>query len=185
MGLITLLDFKAYLQLTDEDNDPFLQTFVDGINLAVERVCGREFLAKRMVREVYDGTNGTKLWLKRTPIIEVELVGSGHGDNLQILPTSYYSSNATSIFTDGISGFIFTQKTNWWKVTYTGGYLQGKMPADLILVVCKQASLLYKDQSERLGISSRSLSGDFVQTFERTLSPIDQQILDSYKKVVL
>ena len=172
------------MEITNEDKDSFLQGFVDGINLYIETYCHRSFLNQRVIKEINDGSNGKKLWLLRTPITEVDTVEDGYS-TLTLLDSSYYGFTGNAIFSEGISDFIFEKKESFWKITYTGGYFQEQMPADLILASCELAGLLYKDKSGRLGVTTRSMGGEVVESFIRELTPTSKRILDSYKKVIL
>jgi len=184
VGIITLANFKSYMAITNEDKDSFLQSFIDGINLYVETLCHRSFLSQRVIREVNDGSDGKKLWLGRTPITEVERIEYGYS-TLTVLDSSYYDFTGNAIFTEGISDFIFKKKESFWKVTYTGGYLQEQMPSDLILATCELAGLLYKDESGRLGVTNRGMGSEMAESFTRELTPTSKRILNSYKKVIL
>ena len=172
---------------TEEDKDPLLQQIINSANKGVESYCHRIFDEATLVDEEYDGTDSTILYLKRIPITAVSAVKYGYPTTIALVTvdSSWYGFGADYIYTDGRSGLIFELRPKYWKISFTGGYKQTQMPSDLILVTCELADLVYKDQQGRLGVTTRSMGGEVVESFIRQLSPMSQTLLDSYKRIAV
>ena len=184
-GPLTANRFKAYAKIPGETEDSVLQPIVDSLNSWVEAYTDKEFLRQQVFREAYDGTGGTKLWLRRTPIVEVHVVEYGIPPNLTVLSSGLYSFYATAIFTDGLGDSKFQAGTRNWHITYTGGYEQDRMPERLIWALCEMGLLMKKDQDGRLGITSEGLGAEISTTFTRELSKPARQAIDSFKRIII
>lgn len=184
-GPLTVNRFKAYAKIAGESEDTALQPLVDSLNSWVESYTDREFLRQRLFREAYDGTGGTKLWLRRTPIVEVHTVEYGLKSSLTILDSGLYSFHATAIFTNGLGESKFGKGVQNWHVSYTGGYEQDRMPERLTWGLCELGLLMKKDQDGRLGIISEGLGAEISTTFTRELSKSARQAIDSFRRITV
>lgn len=185
MGVLSLIRLKDYLKISDESKDAILQIIANSVNRTVEIYCRRAFDQSSPVDEEYDGTDSTKLWLVRTPITAVTAVKYGLTGNLTTLDPTYYRFHSTAIYTDGVTGFIFNKNTHYWKVSYTGGYTPGAMPADLVWAACKIAALDFKEQDAgRIGILSKSTGGEVVESYVRELPAEVKNTLNHYRRII-
>lgn len=188
MGVLTLDVLKSYLKISAEtgDSEPILQIIVGSVNKGVETYCRRAFDQSSPADEEYDGTDTTKLWLTKTPVTAVSSVKYGLTGSLTTLDASYYRFHETAIYTDGISGFIFNKQTHFWKISYTGGYTVAAMPADLVWAACKIAALDFKEQDAgRIGLSSKSIGGEVVESYIRELPAEVKSVLNHYRRILL
>jgi hypothetical protein len=186
LGVLALKVLKSYLKITDESKDALLQAIATATSKSIETYCRRVFDQGSPVDEEYDGTDTTKLWLNRTPITLITSVKYGLTGSLTTLDPTYYRFHETAIYTDGVTGFIFNKTTHYWKISYTGGYTSGAMPQDLVWAACKIAALDYREQdNSRIGLLSKSIGGEVVESYVRELPKDVKAVLDHYRRILL
>lgn len=117
MGILTLADAKAHLQITSSDYDDELQAFVDGITGAVERY-KNEVIAPRAVTEDMILSGRSVFWLHYPPVISLTSVVR-QTDSLSYTTSGYRidpsgNGKVTVLTGTAPSGFV--------TVTYQAGY---------------------------------------------------------------
>lgn len=150
--LVTLLDLKNDLGLTDTSQDVLLASMVQQASAAVAQYCDRVFRSER-VRETLESDGGPFLFVSRGPV--TTLHGITYGDDATVVPSSDY------VLADDRMGMI-RAKTGYWRntsqvgglqldrytgpqipfyeVDYTAGYAAESIPSDLqraTLELCK------------------------------------------------
>ena len=187
MSILTKEALKQFLKITTEDEDLRIENAAKAASKIMERLCDREFDSKPLTDEEYDGTDGRKLWLRRTPITTLTAVKYGYTTLVTIDASFYkYSSEGELYF---INGSVFTKAaTNdrYWKISYTGGYTPSNMPPELIRATAWIAALEYKEQdSQRFGITSKSLQSAVVESYSRELPKWVQDVINNYRRIFL
>lgn len=136
-ALCSLADLKAYLKISGNEQDTFLEGLVDSASGAIETFCGRKLKSRTYTDEKYDG-DGTMsvLILKQYPVSMVDSLYDDpkgvFGSNTLVDPNSYRLYGEAGII-KLISG-VFSAGTQNIKVTYTAGYVT--IPYELNLA-CK------------------------------------------------
>lgn len=179
--LSSLSELKSHLGITDSGEDDQLTQWLLGVEGAVKRYCGRDFVSAAAT-EYYDGEDRELLPLRRRPLTAVSSV---HVD-----PTGYNGTGTNAFSSDSEwavgdrwfprsleesehNGSILVATGGCWpagrgniKVVYTAGY--ATIPEDLKLAVNQLASAVRESAaigaikgSETIGRYAYSLiSGD-------------------------
>jgi hypothetical protein len=115
LGLCSLADVKAQLNITDTTFDTELQAYIDGVTIAIERITGP--IEQRSVTERH--WDGPALALRRRPVISLT--------SITAVATAGTVVNTTDVTTDLATGIVVNKDlTNFtggpWDVVYLAGY---------------------------------------------------------------
>lgn len=156
LEIVTLAQFKTYLGITSSTEDTNLQTILDAVNQFVETYCHRSFEEAEYV-ELYDGTGTTSLILRHRPVTEIteiliyddeitmrtEVGGDGY----------YYKDLASGII---MRDDLWDRGQGIITVTYTAGYTDETIPADLRYAVYELATY-FRNTRKKAGMLSETL----------------------------
>jgi len=188
LSILTKDILKRFLKITSETEDVRIEEAAFAVSKIMEQLCDRSFDSTPLTDEEYDGTNGRKLWLRRTPVTVLASVKYGYSPNQVTIDSSRYTWNADGelYFIDGGTFQKVALNDRYWKISYTGGYTFSTMPRDLIRATAWIAALEYKEQdSQRFGISSKSVQGAVVEAYSRTLPDWVERVIDNYRRISL
>lgn len=156
MAIITLSEFKVYIGITTSTQDVALQTVVDATNSYIETYCNRKF-DEEEYEEIYDGPGTNALCLKHLPVTEIDSIivyDTEVTERTEVDGDGYY-------YKDLSTGIIFNN--NLWDrgrgiitVTYTAGYTNYTMPADLKFAALELATF-FRNTQKKAGIISENL----------------------------
>lgn len=191
LALVTLDEAKEYLEVEGDGKDSILGGLVNAVSQTINSYCGRHFI-RQSLTEYYDGPEDDckLLTLNEYPIGAVTTI---HDDPR--IPPVFDTGTLVAVTdyqVDKAAGLIrriylpFCKGIGNVKVVYTGGYLIGSLPADLVLAAKKMLALEYtvkwKDVS-RLGVKSIS-QGDRTTTYIEDAIPKEiVQVLNRYRRV--
>lgn len=156
MAIITLEELKTHLKITGSSLDTELQSVVDVANKYVETYCDRIF-EETEYEEILDGTGTNALILTHRPVTEITSIYTYDEEVLERednLSDGYYYKNLDT-------GLIFNV-CPWPRcrgcivATYSAGYSDENMPADLKFATLEVASFYYNTKG-KAGILQESL----------------------------
>lgn len=192
MALTTVSKVIAYLGITtaDTQEDAFISDLIDAAEAQIEKYCKRHFklgtyVEKHMANHVI-ATNEYPIKL----VSKVERISYETGleessveiTSYKVFP-SYIELNDDKHVTLGGRVRYLNNEESEVRITYTAGFEENEIPADLSLACTKLAVLEYKESREgTLGVDAES-EGDVRYTYSKRELPSNiRSILDSYKK---
>lgn len=181
--IVGLSELKQYLGITNEDEDGPLTAIMQAANDAVEKACDRTFKSTVYTDEVYDGTGTSELILKHYPVTVLSVVKYGEASPFTTVASADYGFTSEGIITL-LYGGIFDKIARYWRITYTAGYADAVMPSDLKWATTEIGVFFYKMKS-RLGITSKTVAGQVVESYLANFPAHVQDILDRHKRKVL
>jgi hypothetical protein len=177
MELTSRARVKTYLRLksTEADDDGLIQVLADAANVSIVSAISRNILSDTFT-ETRDGTGSSTLMLANTPITAVSSLAftaprvtpTPLVAGVDYAFTQYALRMLFGVFPRGVANVL---------VTYTAGY--ASVPADLAHAATKWAALRYRE-NERLGHSSKSISGETVSFDLSELPPDVAAIVNRY-----
>jgi len=180
VNLTTLSQVKALLELAETDWDGLLEELIAAISQRVGTYCNREF--ERQERVEYHDGGGRYLYLKCLPVTEIASV---HGsDTWEWDESSLVPADHCQLLNAGMVAYRY----GTWpygpqalRVTYTGGYAEDAVPADLEMAVRTQAAYEFKRRKD-IGLESVSFPDGSIQKVSsgEFLSMV-KQVLDRYR----
>lgn len=73
-ALVTLVETKAFLDITSASDDTTLEGLIDAASFALEGHCGYRLKSRAYADKLYDGTGTPELWLEDFPVTAVASV---------------------------------------------------------------------------------------------------------------
>jgi len=180
MNLTTLSQVKALLELVETDWDGLLEEIIAAVSERAGTYCNRDFEQKERV-EYHDG-GGRYLYLKGLPVVEIASI---HGsDTWEWDEGSLVTADNYQLLNAGMVAYRFgawPYGLQALKVTYTGGYAEDAVPADLQMAVRTQAAYDFKRRKD-IGLESVSFPDGSIQKVSsgEFLSMV-KQVLDRYR----
>jgi hypothetical protein len=180
VNLTTLSQVKALLELTEADWDGLLEEVIAAVSERAGTYCNRDFEHKERL-EYHDG-GSWYLYLKGLPVVEVASV---HGSDIwewdggNLVPADHYQLLNAGMVAYRFGTWPYGQKA--LKVTYTGGYAEDAVPADLEMAVRTQVAYDFKRRKD-IGLESVSFPDGSIQKISsgEFLSSV-KQVLDRYR----
>lgn len=191
--LVSLVNLKAFLNITGATKDTLLQAIKDGVEASVGNYCDRSFLIPSTdYTEYYDGDGTLELILNQRPIISVSEIyidpsclfaGATLVPNLNSGSPAQLISSTRDLNAGRVRLFMyaFLRGRRSVKVTYSAGY--ATVPADLQHAVKLICAKEFKVQD--LGMSGQVSQqvGDKTVTFSVDTWPKNAcDILDRYRR---
>ena len=181
ISLVDVSDLKNDLRVlsTETTWDDLLVRVCNGVTHAIERYCGRAFMA-RQITESIDGTNNATLYL-RAPIIWIDSI-TNDGTTVNASDYKLYNKIGKLVLTTSGGSSLLTAKGVWSPepqavvVAYRHGYEKEDMPQDVLLAARLWGNSIFatiKDDS--INLQSRS-EGDLAKTF--TVGPMPDDVLN-------
>jgi len=196
--LISLDDQKAWLgiKLDNLDDDEVLQFLITSFSQYVISRTGRDsFNIVNTYVDLIDGSGGTRLFLRNSPITAVSsvLIGSHSIPQSTSLTTAGYYIEASkksiafrvspSLSVVGTFPYRFVIGQGNVQVTYSAGYIN--TPYDLAEAVMKAVAINYK-RKDWIDLASKTLSAQQVSGTIRyrdwSLPPEVEKTLDTYSR---
>jgi hypothetical protein len=180
--IITLIQLKNYLGLTDTSEDTRLNFIVGGVNAFVEKYCNRKFEETTYTRELYDAPGSNALILKQRPIVElteIRIDGEVYDERDAIYnPGYWYNANAGIVYRDS----PWPRGRGCIEVSYTAGY--DTIPDDLLFATLELAAY-YRNVSARSGLNESLGSYSYSIIAGLGNNPAITDTLDFYKESLL
>lgn len=158
--ILTLVDYKSYLNVTGSDTDDILESIAEGVESEIQRFLGFNLESEELT-EYFDGGETSVLVLNEFPVTSIDSIYRWDGiDWLELTTDDYYSiniKNQSSIYADN---YIFVKGIMNYKVTYTAGYTD--IPSDIQSAMKKLTRLRWDETpfgQNRLGLTSKTNQG--------------------------
>lgn len=199
--LTTVLAVKVELDISDEDNDNLIESFIEQASDQISTFTGRVF-AKEQVKETIGATGLPEILLNRTPIVTVDEIKY---DGTEVTDYSISSYKAGILYREtgwsdtSISWNTFEKEhpspylKPSWEFTYTAGYVLPNqstvsaprdLPHDLERACIDMVKTLYRSKSLDSSIK-RYKVGDTDISFERSgglITPTVSSVLSYYRR---
>lgn len=156
MAIITLTELKTHLKISGTSKDAELQPVLDTALKYIETYCDRIF-DEDEYEEIMDGTGTNALVLANRPVTDITSIYVYDEEILEREDNQsegyYYKNLASGII---FNTFPWARCRGCITVSYTAGYDDETMPADLKFAACEVASFFYNTKA-KAGILSESL----------------------------
>ena len=176
--LVTLDDVKLWLNITNTNSDDILTEMVTQFSDYVRTYCQRDF-DQRTYTESRDGNRASVMMLRNYPVTSVTSL-SINGVSVPAATSVYtcgYMFDSSRLVLQG--GSIFCTGLLNVQIVYQAGY--ATIPTDLYRAILELISLRYRER-ERIGQSSKSLSGETTMFITAALTDSIKTILNKYKR---
>jgi len=185
MSIITLTEFKAYnnIDVTDLDNDQFIQTCLDNAQNEIENYLDYEIISNTIDLKTF-GTNTNLLKLPFIVPITINSITEevGFNDISTIDSSDYYLYEIKGINTikyDGIlsSNYLYT-------INLDIGFVNvDSVPDNLKQILIEWSTILFKESNQKdesLGLASKSeniAGGSSTTTYKNILPNLKKRLL--------
>lgn len=175
-ALVSLTDTKTYLGIANTTSDARLELLIDSVSDRIERLCGRQFVARAYTTRV-SGAGTDWLILPNRPVNSITSIayvtGAGSDESTTLIESTDYRFEAeTGIVSRCVGGILwdtsedrgddgraFAEGFKNYEVVYSAGYASTSIPADLKLIALEMVASGYytsggvdpTKQSESLG----------------------------------
>lgn len=174
--MFELVPFESLKDLQDLNQEklsdyPGLQVIKQSVFSAIESELGRSLEQKERVEEIDTGVYPTRyVFLTGLPVVSVSEVLVDD----EVLDPEYYriTKSGLRLSTQITEAFV--------QVTYTGGYENDAIPANLTRAALMQTTYEFQNK-ENIGASSVTTEGGTVNTPALQLLPMVIDILDEFK----
>jgi len=144
--LITLIEAKLELGITDSDSDTLLSTLIDAVISIFEDEIDRKLESAGYIEYYSSEGNESCIFLKNRPVTEITSIYDDPDwdfDVSDLLSSDDYTYNADNgiVYYNG----QFFKGFNSIKVKYTAGYTQTTLPKSIKQCLIRQMAVWYKD----------------------------------------
>lgn len=189
-ALVEPVEYWAFLgKDTDNENlnEDRCNFFINAASQQLETDCGRVFVPVTETEEIRDGDGTTNLFTKNKPITALAKIDVWNGTDWSELAVATYpythdGTTAEVWFTEGNT---FAKGTKNYRITYSHGYAQASVPADLKRLCCQVVQRMLKQADGKEGMASESF-GDHSTTYDlKDWTPDMRQTLNRYRRVTI
>lgn len=136
--LTTLEEYKAYVGITNPNQDSTISALIPKVSALVKNICRRTFIdyIDEAKVERFNGGLGSTYYLKEYPLLSVSSVETSddYGANYtELVEFTDYAADVEDHAIISLAADGFAKKINGYIVTYTAGYTT--LPEDLKLAV--------------------------------------------------
>ena len=180
MDLTTLDQVKALLEQTEDNWDALITELIGAVSARCASYCNRDF--ERVERVEYHDGGGQYLFLKTLPVATISSIYAS--DTWEWEEESLVEADQYQLLSAGLVAYRFgawPYGPKALKVTYTGGYGEDAVPADLEMAVRTQVAYDFKRRKD-IGLESVSFPDGSIQKMSsgEFLSSV-KQVLDRYR----
>lgn len=164
MAIVTLSDYKSYLNIGDTGLDTFLTSLQTDVEKKVKEYLNDNLESATYTGELFDGDSTRIIVPKYSPITSVTSIsaydGRSGGSDVWTALVQDTDYDRLLVYDSYIylDGYTFTEGTANYKMTYVAGYSSTTMPG-AIVEACKELLALYLAKSKkgefRLGLLSK------------------------------
>jgi uncharacterized phiE125 gp8 family phage protein len=180
--LTTLADVKAYLKITNTTDDAVLNRLITAASTFMRSWLNRD-ITQQTYTETRDGRGSTKLAMKNYPVTAVSSLAI---DGLTIPQSTTVTTPGWCLDDSGIliqlrgGVYFFSKGMQNVTVTYTAGF--ATVPYDIAQCCIEMVAYRYKE-SDRIGVSAKTLAGEVISYSQRDVPPASLTIMTQYKRV--
>lgn len=182
-SLATIEQFKSYLDISDNDKDSLLETFVESASSTMIEYLGYDPHSQTYTDEVYTGDGTTRLYLRAIPITALTAVKQ---EDTAVDAATLAAMVIHDSYIEGKTYCFYTGYPDNYKITYVAGYspttaVGANVLAVMAIICCKIGALLYKEHGRTgiLGVTAQSFDVGSKTYYETDLQNILRD-LDSY-----
>lgn len=180
-NLTTLAKVKTWLGIASANttDDALLTEMVSAYSEYIQTWLGRSILAASYT-ESRDGSGQTLMPFANYPVTAVSSV-SVNGVTIPVAASVTgpgYRFTSTMLI---LNGYTFAPGYGNVQITYTAGY--AAVPPELDRATCELVAMRYREK-DRIGMTSKTLSGEIVSFITDDFSKSIKTILNNYKKVI-
>lgn len=180
VDLATVEQVKGYLGITSVADDALLERLVGSASAYIQKWLNRDLGSDIYIASM-DGNNSDTMLLPNYPVQSVtSLTIDG-----QAIPLSSGPLNKGYAFDDNrivLRGYRFTGGLLNVEVTYTAGYADGEIPADVTQACIEMIAMRYREK-DRIGLSSKGLAGETTAYSQKDMADSTRHILNQYRRV--
>ena len=163
-------------------NNTRLERYINSVSSFLERECDRLFHSAIYTDEEYNGTGGTKLWLKNYPIISITAMSFynryNHTTLIDLVEDTHYFAYLDMGRLDCLIG-VWTKDTRNIRITYTAGF--ATIPEDL-KVLCMD--IIDFQMTKKRMIVAQGLWKENTIVIKETLPKNLLLQIDSFKRII-
>jgi hypothetical protein len=176
--LTTLPAVKQWLGLTSTSDDALLTRMISAYSQHLQQWISRDLLSASYV-EYYDGNGGNRLITPNYPVTAVSAV---YVDGVSIPAASGVTGAGYRFSPDGIilNGYSFTRGMSNVQISYTAGF--AVVPPEIEQATIDLIGNHYREK-DRIGISSKNLSGETISFIVKPFPDWVKDILLQYRRV--
>ncbi len=174
----TLADVRIYLNINSANSDTLISLLITSASAYIDNWTNRTFSTVSNTIKM-NGNGSNIMMLKDYPIISVSSVKVGN--------ISYQQSDGNSVgyvlgdYAIYLIGDKFTKGFVNVSITYTSGF--ASVPADIKQVAIELVAYKFKE-SERVGISTKTMAGEVISYDLKDIKEHVKNILNNYIRVV-
>ncbi len=190
MSLVTLANYKAYLNIASDDitKDIDLAVLINSVESRIKEYLNRDLEWSAYTDELYHGNGKRTLILRQYPILYVsaikvyEGIVSGAESWTTLAALTDYDRLVIDIVRGSyevfLDGYCFVKGYNNYKITYYAGYTTGETLVTGSMVVGKKYRILAHSIVDftTKGSSSNTVGTEFVATATATMTASDSVI---------
>jgi len=182
--LTTYESVKAYLGLTNDDDQALIEAMIDSVSAVIETFCQRKFKSRAYV-EYYSGDGTTELMVDQYPVTAItdiwDDVNHDFTDSYKIDTSNILFSDIGSNLSDGIvllEGDTFRSGVKNVKISYTAGYTT--IPLDLADACIQFVAKVFNLRGKQ-GIESEKIGNYAIKFFLEDIPKDIKMVLMLYK----
>lgn len=191
-ALITLAEFREWLNTTDTGQDTLNQHAIDAASQDIEDETGRKLITpSSAITEIFDGDGANYYYTKQAPIITVSALayrtGSSGSTWQSVLTDWSYETDLDGGKIFFVDGNVFGPGLPYnWKIGYTYGYAIANVPQSYKRICCELAARykklwegdLHGTESKNFGDQSTNYSfGRMPEDIRRALDRLKRRVI--------
>lgn len=177
--LCTLDDVKAFLSITDTNNDSLIGALITNASKLVNNATNRNLLSASY-SESYSGRGGWRQGVDNYPITAVASVTVNDMSippvNGQIGPGYLYDDNMVYL-----RGYTYLRGIRNVEITYTAGYDPSLIPADLVQATVEIVAVKFRRRLS-LEVSGKTLNGETISFTTSDIPASAKGVLKQYTR---
>jgi hypothetical protein len=177
--LTTLAKVKEWLGEATAANDSVLTRLIAAASDYIQAWLSRDIMQAAYV-SARDGTGGNRLMFRNYPVTAVTQVKI---DGI-VIPASVNGSNGYVFNETALSliGYRFTKGFSNVNLSYTAGF--AVVPNEIEQACIEMVSLRFKEKA-RIGVVSKSMSGETITFSQKDMSDTMESTLMQYRRVMM
>jgi len=180
IDLASVEQVKGYLGINSNADDPVLERLVTSASGYIQHWLNRD-LGQEAYTDTVNGNDSDTMLFRNWPVTAVTAVSI----NGQAIPAST-SSFAPGYINDSqavyLRGHRFTRGRLNVVITYTAGYTDANLPAEITQACIEMIALRYREK-DRIGLSSKGLAGEQINFSGKDMADSTRHILEQHRKV--
>lgn len=180
--LTTLAAVKQQFEIKNSTDDDLLERLISAASAFIGDYTGRGSMISAAATEYYDGTGSAVLMLRRYPITAVAAlkINGSSVAAAQPYPKEGFFFDQQSVM---LRGYLFQRGLQNIEVSYTAGYAQDSIPADLQQACIDLVGFKYKNR-QHIDETTKGLAGTTTSYIQDELPKNLRLMLDNFRRVL-